>query len=89
MTQPSHSDIQRDLGRVEGKFDAMEKRMDHLEKTVTSGFEKVEQGLSKIDQRLAKIEAERAEQKGAWKVIATVAAGVSAFVASAIKYFTG
>ncbi len=67
----------------------MEKRLDHLEKTVSDGFETVGVGLDKIDKRLAAIEAKEAERKGAWKVIAAVAAGVSAIVASAIKYFMG
>jgi CHASE3 domain sensor protein len=89
MTQPTHSDLQRDVGRIEGAFAAMEKRMDTLEKTVTEGFEKVSDGLDKIDRRLATIEAKEAERKGAWKVIALVAGGVSALVASVIKYLMG
>ena len=87
--QPSHSDLQRDVGRVEGTLSAVEKRMDRLESTVTEGFEKVEQGLSKIDRRLASIEAKEAERKGAWKVIAIIAGSVSAFVAAAVKYIMG
>ncbi|MXO72862.1 hypothetical protein [Alteraurantiacibacter buctensis] len=68
---------------------AVEKRMDKLETTVTEGFEKVGTGLDKIDKRLAAIEAREAERKGAWKVITAVAAGVSAVVASAVKYLMG
>lgn len=67
----------------------MEKRLDHIEKAVADGFEKVGEGLDKIDKRLAQIEAKEAERKGAWKVIALVAGGVSAVVASAVKYLMG
>jgi len=89
MTQPSHSDLQRDVGRLEGRFAAMEKRLDHLEKAVNDGFDKVASGIDKIDKRLAAIEAKEAERKGAWKVIALVAGGVSAIVASVVKYLMG
>lgn len=89
MTQPTHSDLQRDFGRMEGSVAAMKERMDHLEKTVADGFEKVGAGLDKIDKRLATIEAREAERKGAWKVIALVAGAVSAVVASVVKYLMG
>lgn len=89
MTQPTHTELQRDVGRVEGTLAAVEKRMDKLETTVTEGFEKVEQGLGKIDRRLAAIEAREAERKGAWKVVSAIAAAVAAVVASAVKYLMG
>ena len=89
MTQPSHFDLQRDVGRLEGRFVAMEKRLDHLEKAVNDGFDKVAGGIEKIDKRLAAIEAKELERKGAWKVITAVAAGVSAVVASVVKYLIG
>lgn len=85
MIQPTHGEIQRDLGRMEGKADAMGARLDRLEKIVTDGFDK-------IDERLARIEKTESERKGAWKVIVTVAGGVaggvSAAVAVLIKYLT-
>ena len=89
MTQPSHSDLQRDVGRLEGRFAAMEKRLDHLEKAVNDGFDKVAGGIEKIDKRLAAIEAKEAERKGAWKVVSAIAAAVAAVVASAVKYLMG
>lgn len=89
MTQPSHSDLQRDVGRLEGCFAAMEKRLDHLEKAVNDGFDKVAGGIEKIDKRLAQIEAKEAERKGAWKVVSAIAAAVAAVVASAVKYLMG
>ncbi len=89
MTQPSHSDLQRDVGRLEGRFAAMEKRLDHLEKAVNDGFDKVASGIEKIDRRLAAIEAKEAERKGAWKVVSAIAAAVAAVVASAVKYLMG
>lgn len=89
MTQPSHSDLQRDVGRLEGRFAAMEKRLDHLEKAVNDGFDKVAGGIEKIDKRLAAIEAKELERKGAWKVVSAIAAAVAAVVASAVKYLMG
>jgi len=100
MTGPTHLDQQRALGRLEGTVAAMEKRMDDLETTVAKGFEKVGSDIKDVaasirelrehqDRRLAAIEAKELERKGAWKVIALVASGVSAIVASAVKYLMG
>ena len=89
MTQPSHFDLQRDVGRLEGRFAAMEKRLDHLEKAVNDGFDKVAGGIEKIDKRLAQIEAKELERKGAWKGVSAIAAAVAAVVASAVKYLMG
>lgn len=82
---PSHDDLQRSLGRVEGNQSAMEARMDRFEKLVTDGFEKVEDTLTAIEKRLAAIETKETERKGAWKVIVAVAGVVSAVVAALVK----
>lgn len=64
---------------MEGKQDAMGERLDKLEKLVSEGFDK-------LDKRLARIEERETERKGAWKVIIAVAGGVSAVVATLLKY---
>lgn len=87
MTVPSHDDLQRSLGRVEGNQSAMEARMDRFEKLVTDGFGKVEDTLTAIEKRLAAIETKETERKGAWKVIVGVAGTVSAVVAGCVKFF--
>jgi len=86
MTQPTHTELQRDFGRMEG-------RMDALDRTVTDGFKRVEEALLKIDGRLDAIDTRESERKGAWRVIAWVSGGVS-FVVSVlvpmiIDWFTG
>lgn len=89
MTGATHDQLNRALGRVEGSQVAMEKRLDHLEKAMTEGFEKVGDGIDRIDKRLASIEAKEAERKGAWKVVAAVAATVSGLIAWAANYLFG
>jgi hypothetical protein len=85
----SHDDLNRSIGRMEGSQVAMEKRLDHLEKAMQEGFEKVGGGIERIDQRLAKIEQTENERKGAWKVVAAVAASVSGVIAWVVNYLFG
>ena len=73
----THEDLHRDIGRMEGRLDAME---NHLKK--------MEVVLDRIDGRLAKIEQQETERRGAWKVIVSVSGLVSALVAAAYKYLT-
>jgi len=87
--QPSHSELQRDVGRVEGTLGAMGDRLDKLEAAVDKGFDKVGAGLEKIDKRLAVIEARDAEKKGAWKVVVVVATAVSGVIAWLANYIFG
>ncbi len=79
MTQPSHTDLQRDFGRMEG-------RMDALDKVVSEGFKRVEESLAKIDSRLDSVDALNSERKGAWKVI-TIVSGVVSLVVSIVVPF--
>lgn len=86
MTQPTHTDLQRDVGKMEG-------RMDALDRAMSEGFKRIEDALSKIDGRLDTIDTRESERKGAWRVIAWVSGGVS-FVVSVlvpmiIDWFTG
>lgn len=74
----SHDDLHRDIGRMEGKQDAMGARLDKLEKMVSEGFQK-------LDERLARIEDRESQRKGAFQLghwlVGTIA-GLVAFVAS-------
>ncbi|WP_156428160.1 hypothetical protein [Novosphingobium sp. FSW06-99] len=77
MADPTtYSDLHRDLGRVEGGLEAMEKRFDRVEET-----------LERIDDRLARIEASENERKGAWWAIVTIAAVIGAFAGTLISHF--
>lgn len=74
----SHDDLHRDLGRMEGKADAMGERLDKLEKMVSDGFQK-------LDERLARIESRESERKGAFQLgnwLVGAACGMVAFIAS-------
>lgn len=74
MNAPTHLDLLRDFGRMEGRFSAMEKRL-----------EKIDEVLERIDQRLARIEQTEDQRKGAFSLghwlIGAVSA-VGAFIAS-------
>lgn len=83
---PSHDDLQRSLGRVEGNQDSMEKRMDRFERLVSEGFEKLERGLGGIEKRLDTIEDKELERKTAWRVVAAVATVVSAAVSALVGW---
>lgn len=74
----SHDDLHRDIGRMEGRLDAMDDRL-----------EKMEAVLDRIDGRLAKIESRESERKGAWKLTVSVSAGASAFIAWLVSNFGG
>lgn len=74
MSGPTHTDLLRDFGRMEGRFAAME---DHLEK--------IDVTLERIDQRLARIEQKENERKGAWSLghwLYGAATGAVAFLAA-------
>jgi hypothetical protein len=45
MTTPTHTDLQRDFGRMEG-------RMDSLDKSLTQGLVRIENALGKINSAL-------------------------------------
>lgn len=86
MNQPTHDDLQRSLGRVEGNQDSMEKRMDRFERLVSEGFEKLERVLGGIEKRLDVIEDKEIERKTAWRVVAAVATVVSAAVSALVGW---
>ncbi len=75
----SNGDLHRDLGRMEGKNDAMGERMDRLERTVVEAFEK-------IDVRLARIEAAESQRKGAMGILGIVCGTVGASIGLLVEW---
>jgi len=72
----SHEDLHRDIGRMEGRLDAMEDRLGQMAAT-----------LERIDGRLAKIEARESERRGAWVVLVALGSLLSGLVAWLIATF--
>jgi hypothetical protein len=69
---PNHTDLHRDIGRMEGRLDAMEDRLS-----------KIEAIAERIDGRLANIEARENERKGVlWtlSILAAVIGGTAGYV---------
>jgi len=77
----THTDLQRDMGRVEASLEA-------LEKVVSQGFSEIKAEIVDLKKEVADLRRAETERKGAWKVIVAVAGGVSAVVAALIKYRT-
>lgn len=76
MADLTHTDLHRDMGRMEGRLAAMEDR-----------FERVEQTLDRIDQRLARIESHESQLTGAWWVLAAIGTVVGTVVALVVGHF--
>jgi len=76
MVPPTHIDLQRDLGRVEGSLFAMERDVYEIK-----GM------LKDISDRLARIEASEAERKGAWWTLAAIATAVGAISSAVVGHF--
>jgi hypothetical protein len=81
-----HNDLQRSLGRIEGKQSAMEERVGRFEKLVSDGFTKMDTALERIDTRLAEIEAKESERKGSWRILAVLGGVVGAALTAFIEY---
>ena len=99
MTTPTHGDLQRDLGRVEGSLAAMESRMDKLESIVTEGFADIKKELAEdrkssaalldaMKSRLDLLENSKAMHQGIWtasqKFLAAIGAVVLLVISTAI-----
>ena len=65
MSEVSHGDIQRDLGRMEGKSDAMGARLDRLEKIIEDGF-------AEVRREIGELKAAESQRKGALATLAVV-----------------
>ncbi len=75
MTDFSHNDLHRDMGRMEGQLSAMDDRLSKIETIV-----------ERIDARLAKIEQHEGQLRGAWWVLAAIATIVGGLAAVAINH---
>lgn len=70
MSAAAPTDIHRDLGRMEGRLDAVEDRLAQMAAT-----------LDRIDARLAKIEVRENERRGAWVVLVALGSVLSGLIA--------
>jgi hypothetical protein len=75
MGELNHADLHRDLGRMEGRLDAMEDRLS-----------KIEAIAERIDSRLANLEARDNERKGAWWTLVGVATGFGTVAGSILTH---
>jgi len=74
-TATTNSDLDRDIGRMEGRLQALEDRL-----------QKVEALLVRIDDRLAKIESQETERKGGWKALVFVSGAMSSGIAAVVTW---
>lgn len=86
---PTHDDLERSLGRVEGHQSQMESRMDHFDKLVSEGFKELGDGIHELRKEIGDLKAKESERKGVWRIIALISGVVSAVVASIVKYLAG
>jgi hypothetical protein len=80
MNPPTHGDIQRDLGRMEGKSDAMGARLDRLEKIIEDGFRELREDIADLKQA-------ESQRKGALAVIVAVGGAVGGMIWAVIEHF--
>ncbi|MDK4804961.1 MAG: hypothetical protein OC190_00260 [Novosphingobium aromaticivorans] len=69
-------DIHRDLGRLEGRFDAVEDRLAQIAAS-----------LEQIDARLTKIEIRENERRGAWVILVALGSILSGLGAWLVEHF--
>ncbi len=86
---PTHDDLERSLGRVEGHQSEMESRMDRFEKLVSEGFKELGDAIHELRKEIGDLKANESERKGVWRIIALISGVVSAVVASIVKYMAG
>lgn len=73
----SGGDVQRDLGRAEGRLGALER-----------DISAIKSGMEKQDEKLASIEKLLSEVKGGWKVLMLAGALGASLMAAVIKVAT-
>jgi len=91
--QPTHTDLQRDFGRMEGRMDSLQHEVGEVKVAMANGFKDVKALLEKVETRLDSIDAINSERRGAWKVIVAVSGAVSLIISiiapMIIDWFTG
>lgn len=91
--QPSHSDIYRDLGQLQGEMRAVHDGIDRIEKGMAAGFVKIETDMrsdfEKINQRLRALEAKENQRKGAMAFLMVLAGAVGGVLVKFAGLFAG
>lgn len=76
----THDELQRDLGRVEGRMEAMEVGLRARDAVVDDRFDRVEAVAEATRRDVAEMKEMLAQGKGGWRVIAA-AAGIFGMIA--------
>ena len=72
MAEPSHGDIQRGLGHVEGKLEQVLESQRQRDEHVDSRLERIEARIEAVVARIESIDDTLASIKGGWKVLALI-----------------
>ena len=78
-TATTNSDLDRDIGRMEGRLQALEDRLQKVEALLVRIDDR-------IDDRLAKIESQETERKGGWKALVFVSGVMSSGIAAVVTW---
>lgn len=81
MTDVSHSDIQRAIGRLEGKVDSMADARKERDGNIDDRFGRVEEKLDRVEVDLRAIREVLDKAKGGWKALVIIG-GIAGAVAS-------
>lgn len=76
----THDELQRDLGRVEGRIEAMEAGRLARNGVVDDRFDRIEAASETVRRDVAEMKEMLAQGKGGWRVIAA-AAGIFGMIA--------
>lgn len=76
----THDELQRDLGRVEGRMEAMEAGRLARNGVVDDRFDRIEAASETVRRDVAEMKEMLAQGKGGWRVIAA-AAGIFGMIA--------
>jgi len=87
MAEPSHGDLQRDLGRVEGRIDEMARARAARDEAVDGRFAALERELRGARADMGEIKETLAQGKGGWKVL-VAAGGLVGAIAGAVMPMT-
>lgn len=75
MADLTHTDLHRDIGRMEGRLDGVDDRLS-----------KIEAIAERIDGRLANLEARESERKGAWWTLVVIASIVGTLTGTVLSH---
>lgn len=88
------TDLQRDIGGLEGRMDEHEKRVDRIERKIDDGFDQIRQqsdvGFARIHQRINELAGAENRRKGALQLIKMFfSGGVITGIVEGAKAFFG